>query len=148
MEDDGTSFDVQTPHRKGFVTLPSVVPLIIKGMCETHPVLASYKYEDFLSQQLLDTGVLGWIDSKAYSLDDIARKWYQQLQEGHDTLDRHYTPEQMAELFQSPKEGKVWGKVEKMFTKDLYDYLSGRRLKTKPTRSGLYIMDGQKVYIK
>lgn len=30
----------------------------------------------------------------------------------------------MAELFESPKEDKVWGKMEKMFTKDVYDYLS------------------------
>ena len=30
----------------------------------------------------------------------------------------------MVELFESPKEDKVWGKMEKMFTKDVYDYLS------------------------
>lgn len=30
----------------------------------------------------------------------------------------------MAELFESPKKDKVWGKMEKMFTKDVYDYLS------------------------
>lgn len=124
LVDDGTSYGEQTPHKKGMVTLPVVVPLIMKSMSETHPAMAPYKYEDFLSQQLLDTGILNWIDSKAYNLDDISKKWYKQLQEGVDTLDRHYTPEQMAELFESPKKDKVWGKMEKMFTKDVYDYLS------------------------
>jgi hypothetical protein len=124
LEDDGTSYGVQTPHRKGVVTYPVVMPLIIKGMYDSHPAMAPYNYEDFLSRQILDTGVLGWIDSKAYSADDISKKWYNQLQEGLDTLGRHYTPEQMAELFESPSSGKVWGKLEKMFTKDVYDYFS------------------------
>lgn len=77
-----------------------------------------------LSQQLIDTGVLDWIDSKAYGTDEIAEKWYDQLQTGIDTLDRHYTPAQMAELFESPKVNKVWGKIEKMFTPAIYEYLS------------------------
>jgi hypothetical protein len=62
LVDDGTSYGEQTPHQKGMVTLPVVVPLIMKGMSETHPAMAPYKYEDFLSQQLLDTGVLNWND--------------------------------------------------------------------------------------
>ena len=116
LEDDGTSYGVETSHRKGLATIPAVVPLILKGMVETHPDLAAYKIADLLSQQLLDTGVLGWIDSKAYNLDNISLKWYEQLQAGVDTLGRQYTPAQMAEMFDSPKVGKVWGKMEKMFS--------------------------------
>jgi hypothetical protein len=97
---------------------------MLKGLCETHPDLKPYGIGSYLSQQLLDTGVLGWIDSKAYTTDEIAGKWYDQLQAGVDTLDRHYTPEQMAEMFESPKKGKVWGKVEKIFTPAIYEYLS------------------------
>lgn len=62
LVDDGTSYGEQTPHQKGMVTLPVVVPLIMKGMSETHPAMAPYKYEDSLSQQLLDTGILNWND--------------------------------------------------------------------------------------
>jgi hypothetical protein len=93
-------------------------------MVETHPDLAAYKIADLLSQQLLDTGVLGWIDSKAYNLDNISLKWYEQLQAGVDTLGRQYTPAQMAEMFDSPKVGKVWGKMEKMFSPAVYAYMS------------------------
>ena len=124
LEDDGTSYGVETSHRKGLATIPAVVPLILKGMVETHPDLAAYKIGDLLSQQLLDTGVLGWIDSKAYNLDIISSKWYDQLQAGVDTLGRQYTPAQMAEMFDSPKVGKVWGKMEKMFSPAVYAYMS------------------------
>lgn len=32
----------ETPHRKGKATLPVVVPMIIKGLCETHPAMKPY----------------------------------------------------------------------------------------------------------
>lgn len=124
FEDDGTSYGVETEHRKGMVTLPIVLPLILKGMFETYPDMASYKIEDFLSQQLIDTGVLDWINGKAFSTEEIAEKWYNQLQAGVDAGDRHYTPEQMAEMFESPSSGKVWGKIEKMLNPAIYEYLS------------------------
>lgn len=124
IEDDGTSYGVDTPHRKGKVTLPVVLPLILKGMFETYPDMKVYKIEDFLSQQLLDTGILDWIDSKAYTTAEIGEKWYEQLQTGVDTQNRHYTPEQVAELFESPNVKMVWGKVEKMLSPAIYEYLS------------------------
>ena len=124
LEDDGTSYGVETSHHKGKVTLPVVLPLILKGMFETYPDMKAYKIEDFLSQQLIDTGVLDWIDSKTYTTAEIGEKWYKQLQTGIDTLGRHYTPEQMAELFESPDKNKVWGKVEKMLSPAVYEYMS------------------------
>ena len=122
--DDGDSYNVETDHRKGISTYPVVVPLIIKGMCATHPAMAKYRIEDFLSQQLLDTGVLSWIDSKKYTTSEMSKLWYDQLQAGLDTLGRHYTPEQMAELFSTPKENKVAGHLDKMFTPATFAYLN------------------------
>jgi hypothetical protein len=124
LEDDGTSYGVETNHRKGLATLPAVVPMILKGMVETHPDMKAYQIGDLLSQQLLDTGVLDWIDSKSCVLDDISYKWYVLLQSGVDTLGRQYTPAQMAEMFDSPKVGKVWGKMSRMFSPAVYEYLS------------------------
>jgi len=124
IEDDGTSYGVETPHRKGKVTLPVVVPLILKGMFETHPDMKAYKIEDFLSQQLIDTGVLSWIDSKAYTTAEIAEKWYAQLQTGIDTLGRHYSPEQMADLFEGQSAKTLWGKIDKIFSPAVNEYMS------------------------
>ena len=123
FEDDGTSYGVETEHRKGICTYPVVVPLIIKGMCATHPAMAQYSIKDYLSQQLLDTGVLNWIDSKEYTTADMSRMWNKQLQEGLDTLGRHYSPEQMAEMF-SPVDDKVSGHLDKMFTPATFAYLN------------------------
>ena len=124
IEDDGTSYSVETAHRKGIITMPVVVPLIVKGMFDSYPEMAQYGMEDYLSQQLIDTGVLDWIDSKKYDTDHISQMWYKQLQEGLDASDRHYTPEQMGELFESPEEDIVWGHLEKMFTPEAYEYIS------------------------
>ena len=124
LEDDGDSYGVETKHQKGKTTLPVVVPLILKGLCDSHPDMKPYGLESYLSQHLLDTGVTDWIDSKAYTTDEIASKWYDQLQTGIDTPDSHYTPEQMGELFESPRVDKVWGKLEKMFSPAVYDYMA------------------------
>ena len=124
FEDNGTSYGADTEHRKGISTYPVVVPMIIKGMCATHPAMASYRIEDFLTQQLLDTGVLGWIDSKEYTTSEMSKMWYDQLQSGLEVEDRYYSPEQMAELFSTPKEDKVWGHLDKMFLPAIFDYLN------------------------
>jgi hypothetical protein len=123
FDDDGTSYGTETKHRKGIVTMPVVMPLIIKGMCYGNTLLEPYSIEDFLSQQFMDTGVLDWIDSKEYTTDDISDMWYKQLKNGMDKDGRHYTPEQMAEMFWAP-DFVVWGRLEKMLTQECYDYLS------------------------
>lgn len=97
FDDDGTSYDTETEHRKEIITMPVVMPLIIKGMGYGNPLLKPYNIEQYLSQQFRDTGVLEWIDSKEYSTTDINGMWHNQLKEGMDKDDRHYTPEQMAE---------------------------------------------------
>jgi len=122
-EDNGDSYGITTAHTKGKVTMPVVMPLILKGLYLTHPELKSYTIEDFLSQQLIDTGVLDWIDSKQYSTDQIGSKWKQQLTNGINENGKSYTPEQMAGLF-SIVNNAVWGNVEKMFTPAVNSYLS------------------------
>ena len=123
IEDDGTSYGVETDHRKNMSTYPIVVPLIVKGMCSTHPAMAKYRIEDYLSQQLIDTDVLSWIDSKEYTTADMSRMWHDQLVNGLTKSGRYYSPEQMAEMF-SPQDDKVAGHLEKMFTQASFDYLN------------------------
>ena len=124
LEDDGTSYGVETKHKKGTSTYPVVAPLIMKSMLETHPAMAPYKREDFMSQQFLDTGVCDWIDSKEYTTTDINEMWYNQVKTGVDTQGRHYTPEQMTEMFSTPSSSTVIGNLDKMFTQAVFDYMS------------------------
>ena len=124
LQDNGDSYDATTRHRKGLCTMPMVIPMIIKGMLDTHPDMAEHTLGDYLSQQFLDTGIMDWLSSKSFSTGEISKKWYQQLQNGLDANGRHYSKEQMAELFYSPSANDVWAHLDKVFTSGLYEYLS------------------------
>lgn len=137
MEDDGNSYGQETDHRKGWNTMPMVVPMIIKGMLDTHPDMKGHKLEDYLSQQFLDTGIMEWLEEKELVINGIHEMWYDQLQNGLEANGRSYTKEQMAELFQSPKENRVWARLDKLFTKGFYDYLADvSNFNTVPTEKG------------
>ena len=137
VEDDGDSYGQQTDHRKGINTMPMVVPLIIKGMIDTHPDMKDHQLSDYLSQQFLDTGIMDWLESKEYVVNDIHEMWYDQLQEGLDAGERQYTKEQMAELFESPKENRVWAHLDKLFTPAFYEYMTNpANFDAMPTEKG------------
>ena len=124
MEDNGDSYGVETDHRKGISTMPMVVPMIIQGMIDTHPDMKGHQLTEYLSQQFLDTGVMDWLASKEYVINDIHEKWYDQLQEGFEANGRTYTKEQVAEMFESPKKNRVWGHLDKIFTPGFFEYLT------------------------
>lgn len=124
INDDGTSYGATTSHRKGMCTMPMVLPMIIKGMLDSHPDMQTHTIEDYLSQQFLDTGIMDWLASKQYSTGDISKKWYKQLKNGLTANGRHYSPQQMAELFYSPSSNDVWAKLDKVFTPDFLAYIA------------------------
>ncbi len=124
MEDDGNSYGQETDHRKGICTMPMVVPMIIQGMIDTHPDMKDHVLTDYFTQQFLDTGIMDWLKSKEFVINDIHEKWYDQLQEGFEANGRTYTKEQVAELFESHKQYRVWGHLDKIFTLSFYSYLA------------------------
>ena len=137
LEDNGESYDTKTDHRRGMIALPMVIPMIIKGMLDTHPDMKAHKLEDYLSQQFLDTGIMDWLASKEYTTTDISRLWYGQLQYGLDADVRHYSPAQMAELFHSPAKDVVWARLDRLFTPGFYAYISDEgNLGAVPTARG------------
>lgn len=131
FDDNGDSYGAETGHRKGIVTMPVVLPLIIKGMLDYSPELKGYRLEDFLSQQFLDTGIIDWLNSKEYSTDDIEKKLVEQVDNGLTANGRTYTPEQMAEMLEKKYVSNqfgaywsAWGKAEKLFTPESYAYFA------------------------
>ena len=124
VEDDGDSYGQQTTHRKGLNSMPMVIPMIIKGMIDTHPYMKDHVLTDYFSQQFLDTGIMEMLESKEYVINDIHEEWYNQLQEGLEADGRTYTKEQMAELFESPRENRVWAHLDKLFSPECYAYMS------------------------
>ena len=137
VNDNGTSYGTSTDHRQSMTTMPMVIPLIIRGLLDTYPDLAGHSLEEYLSQQFLDTGIMDWIDSKQYKVNDIHKLWYQQLKNGLRTATRSYTAAQMGELFYSPKNNKVWARLDKLFSPGFYAYISDPdKFGTVPRRKG------------
>ena len=124
LDDNGDSYGVSTAHLKGLSTMPMVIPMIIKGMLDSHPDMKDHSIADYLSQQFLDTGIMDWLSSKDLSTNDISGRWYSQVQEGLEANGHNYSPEQMAELFLAKGKSQVWARLEKVFTPGLYEYLT------------------------
>ena len=80
MNDDGETYDGtnRTKHKKGNVSMPIVMPLILKGMCDRNPFMRQHQLSDYLSEKFLRTGVIDFINAKSnenkdrqYSTDNI-----------------------------------------------------------------------------
>lgn len=52
-----------------------VMPLILKGMCDSNPYMRNHQVSDYLSELFLDTGILDWLASKDYSTGDVKEAW-------------------------------------------------------------------------
>ena len=72
MTDDGETYDGKnrTKHKKETVSMPIVMPLILKGMCDSNPYMRQHKISDYLTQNFLNTGVIGFIESKSKAEND------------------------------------------------------------------------------
>ena len=64
------------------MTMIIVMPLILKGMCDSNPYMRNHKVSDFLSDKFLETGIIDWIDNKEYSHEDIKKKWEELIEKG------------------------------------------------------------------
>lgn len=133
MHDDGNSYGVHTAHAKGTISMPVVLPLIVKGMLDSHPKMKDYEYSDYFSKQFLDTGIMDWLQDKQKSTNDIALAWYNMIENGFTANDgTHYTPEQMESLFPdhgyskilTAKEYYVTADLSKMLTPELFGFLN------------------------
>ena len=76
-----------TEHIKEQVTMPVVMPLILKGMIDSNPYMKQHKLTDYLSPMFLHTGVIEMIEGKANNstnktTDDIAKVFCQQCEQG------------------------------------------------------------------
>lgn len=143
FDDDGDSYGMTTTHRKGFVSMPVVIPMIVQGMLASDPDMKGYKLEDYFSQHFLDTGVIDWLNSKEFTTSEIEEKWLKQIENGLTANGRTYTPEQMGELFYVETANSmmgtvksVRGKADRLFTPEGYAYFANAdNFKTVPAQA-------------
>ena len=147
LEDDGTSYGVQTEHRRNKLTMPVVMPLICRGMLEANEDMRKHKVTDYFSEKFLKTGIMEWIDSKALSNGDINQMFYEQCEYGLiKGFSYLYSPEEMQKLFtsHSMSSNLITGKkyhvtvdLKEMTTPAFYEYFSNpRNFDNVPTERG------------
>lgn len=53
------------------MSMPEVLPLIVKGMLDTNPYMRSHQYSDYFNPKFIETGVMDWIAAKEKSTAEI-----------------------------------------------------------------------------
>jgi len=67
------------------MTMPVVLPLILKGMCDSSPYMKNHQVSDYLSDRFLATGILDWLTQKEKTTDDITDAWKALYKQGQYT---------------------------------------------------------------
>ena len=146
MNDNGETYDGgdnRTEHETATVSMPIVMPLILKGMCDRNPFMRQHTVREYLSQKFLRTGVIDFINAKSqddksrqYSTDDINEAFRQMRKYGKTYMyydERNlpgltqgvYTATDMQEMLYKDDGDNVHGKLVQMMTTAAYDYFSG-----------------------
>lgn len=139
--DNGTSYDGDnyTVHDAKTVTMPIVMPLILKGMCDSNPFMRSHKVSDYLSEKFLRTGVIDFINAKSkdkdnqYSTDKINDAFkamrknglnYVYTDENGVKKSGHYSASDIGEMLYQEKNDNVHGRLSQIMTSEAYDYFT------------------------
>ena len=146
MNDNGETYNgssERTQHETATVSMPIVMPLILKGMCDRNPFMRQHTVSDYLSQKFLRTGVIDFINAKSqedksrqYSTDDINEAFRQMRKYGKTYMyydERYlpgltqgiYTATDMQEMLYKDDGDNVHGKLVQMMTTDAFAYFSG-----------------------
>ena len=149
MEDDGKTYDGEkkTAHEPGTVSMPIVMPLILKGMCDSNPMMRQHSLDEYLTDLFFATKSTFMLESKSkpdnndqYStvrVNQIYRECRENGSEWKGKISRPYAEDKTvgavngkytaasmtAILFKDEGgKGNVWGNLEYMLTTDCYNY--------------------------
>jgi hypothetical protein len=139
MQDNGETYDGtnKTEHQKETVSMPIVMPLILKGMCDRNPFMRQHKVSDYLSEKFLRTGVIDFINAKSqgkddqYSTDRINTSFknmrkngleYVYTDENGNPQKGSYSAAEMQTMLYRESNDNVHGKLSEMLTQQAFDY--------------------------
>ena len=57
------------------LSMPVVLPLILKGMCDNNPYMKNHQMSDYFVDRFLETGIIEWLENKEMTTDDITDAW-------------------------------------------------------------------------
>lgn len=156
INDNGRSYHVKdkeekkTAHTPGTVSMPIVMPLILKGMCDSNPLMRQHSIEEYLSSKFLSTGSMQMIEAKSnskkedqFSTTDVTKRYIKQRKEGMSnfviinnpylgTVSYRipYTAEAVCEMFYYASDPLLfgspacYGKLQQMLTNECYTYFT------------------------
>ena len=145
MNDDGETYNgssQRTQHEKATVSMPIVMPLILKGMCDRNPFMRQHQVSDYLTAKFLRTGVIDFINAKSedkkekqYSTGDINKAFRNMREHGkrYSYYDERqlpglaqgiYTPYEMQEMLYKDDGDNVHGKLVQMMTESAFGYFN------------------------
>ena len=153
MEDNGRTYDLnrhnveeKTKHTPGTISMPIVMPLILKGMCDSNPLMRQHNLTEYLSDCFFATSSTFMLESKSqpnngdqYSTGRVVEVYRNCLNYGKSwtgkvnnpygegfTVGGSFSADQMKEmLFEiEDDESNVWGKMKYMLTPVAYSYFT------------------------
>jgi len=151
MEDNGQAYDgiKTTPHQKRTVSMPIVMPLILKGMCDSNPMMRQHSLDEYLTDKFFATKSTFMIEAKSQPSEDNqystakVNQFYRQCRESGSewtgkisrpyaedktvgAVNGKYTADEMKKVLFKDEGGKgnVWGDLENMLTTDCYNYFN------------------------
>ena len=68
------------------MSLPVVLPLIVKGMLDTNPYMRTHKAEDYFNPKFLETGIMTWLTEKEKNSGDIENEFKKLYKEGFNDV--------------------------------------------------------------
>ncbi len=95
MKDNGETYDGnnKTLHKPEMVSMPIVMPLILKGMCDSNPMMKQHFVDDYLTMDFLYTESLFFLESKKcyymkdqYTTERINEEYLDMLKNGKHAL--------------------------------------------------------------
>lgn len=151
MEDNGRTYDLnrhnveeKTNHTPGTISMPIVMPLILKGMCDSNPLMRQHNLTEYLTDRFFATSSTFMLESKSqpnnddqYSTGRVGevyrdcknngKSWTGKVNNpyGDDfTVGGSFSAGEMAEMLYYDDGDNVWGKMEYMLTPVAYSYFT------------------------
>lgn len=104
------------------MSMPVVLPLIVKGMLDTNPYMKSHKAEEYFNPKFLETGIMDWIASKEKSTTDIDNEIKRLYNDGKGGNKDYY--HDVFIKYTDGKDEKVSAYLNNIMNADCYAYFS------------------------
>ena len=155
MEDNGRTYDLnrhnveeKTNHTAGTVSMPIVMPLILKGMCDSNPLMRQHNLTEYLSNCFFATSSTYMLESKSqpdkddqYSTERVVKVYRDCLNNGKNwtgkvnnpygenfTVGGSFSAAEMNKMLFEIEDDKsnVWGRMEYMLSPIAYSYFNNK----------------------